>query len=134
MTDMAAVVVELGLRFGLGASDDHGHQGEDQDFRRITAVARGAPADVRDAWRDHLLRRPQQKHALRVPRGELASAVRGARLVEHRSALRRGLAQMNRVDAIVFALMVNLMNLVRPREDALVAVAHHRVVLPAPLP
>src|SRR6187402_1983273 len=68
-------------------------------------------------------------------RRELPPARRSAGLVQHRCSLRRWLAEVDGVvDAIVRALMIDAMNLAGIREDAALAVAQHRVVLPASFP
>ena len=67
-------------------------------------------------------------------RGELPAARRGAGLVQHRRALRRGLGEMDRVEAIVGALMGDAMHLRRIGEDAARAIADRGVVLPASFP
>src|SRR5882757_7850046 len=66
--------------------------------------------------------------------GELASARRGAGLIEHGRALRRGLAEMDGVEAEVLSLVLDAVNLLRIGKDAARAVAQSRVVLPAAFP
>ena len=66
--------------------------------------------------------------------GKLPSARRGARLIKHRGALRRWLAQMNGIEPVVVALVLDAMYLRRIGKDAARAIAHRRVVLPASFP
>lgn len=74
------------------------------------------------------------EHAFGMLRGELDAARRRTGLVQHRRALRRRLAQMNRVDRVIRPVVAHAAHLVGPREHARVAVADHRVVVPAPFP
>ena len=67
-------------------------------------------------------------------RGELPAARRGAGLIQHRRALRRRLAEMNGVEPVIVALVLDAMHLRRIGEDAARAIAQHRVVLPASFP
>src|SRR5579883_2804333 len=67
-------------------------------------------------------------------RGELAAARGGAGLIEQRRALRRGFAEMDRIEPEIAALMPDAMHLPRLCKHAPRAVAHDRPVLPAALP
>src|SRR5260370_17489754 len=66
--------------------------------------------------------------------GELPTAWRGAGLIKHRGALRRRLAQVDRIDAVVVSLVPDTMHLRRVGENASCAISQRRVVLPASLP
>ena len=66
--------------------------------------------------------------ANRTPRGD------DARLVDHRGALRRRLAQVDAGHAEVRAVVADVVHLVRVGEDAALAVADHGVVLPGAFP
>src|SRR6185436_4997700 len=66
--------------------------------------------------------------------GELASARRGAGLIQHRRPLRRRLAEMNGVEPVVGALVLNAMYFGRIGKNAARAVAQHGVVFPASFP
>src|SRR6202021_2486657 len=65
---------------------------------------------------------------------ELASARRGAGLIEHGGALRRGLAEMDGIEAKILALVLDAMDLLWIGKDAARAVAQCRVVFPTAFP
>ena len=95
---------------------------------------RGELTNASDARRDHLGRGSRHEDAFGMLCGELAAARRGAGLIQHRRALRRRLAEMNRIQAVIFALVPDAVHLGRIGEDAARAIAQRRVVVPAPLP
>ena len=66
--------------------------------------------------------------------GELAPARRGPGLVEHGRALRRGLAEMDGVEAKVLSLVLDAMDFFRIGENAARAIAQRRIVFPASFP
>src|SRR5438045_2873643 len=93
-----------------------------------------SPAAVSDLRRHDLLVRAVDEDALGMRRREGAAAGRGAGLVQHRGALRRGLGEMDRIDAVETSLMPDPVDLCRVGEDAAVAVAQCGAVFPAALP
>ena len=65
--------------------------GLDPAWVRLTPLDRarcGAGAQIRDQLRDMRLRPAIQKHAFRVLRGKTPPAIRSARLIQNRCALR----------------------------------------------
>ena len=107
---------------------------EHQDLGRVAPDRLGLSADRRHARPDDLGRRARHEHAFGVPGRELPAARRGAGLVQHRRALRRRLAQMNRIEPVMIALMRDRMHLRRVGEDAARTVAQDGGVFPAALP
>ena len=131
---MAAIVVVFRLRLGLGAPENDGEHAEHQDLGRVAPGLGGEFANRGDARRDDLGRRARHEHAFGVLGGELPPARRGAGLVQHRRALRRRLAEMDGIDAIILALVLDAMHFGGIGENAARAVAQHGIVLPASFP
>ncbi|CAJ2926284.1 Uncharacterised protein [Burkholderia pseudomallei] len=131
---VAAIVGVLRVRVGRRAARDHRVQVEDQHVARIAAKPLHARADVGDERLEDRARRRGDEDALRVLRGEVLAAPGRARLIEHRRALRRRLAQMDARHVVIAAAMVDRMHLRRLGEHAARGVAHDRAVLPRTFP
>ncbi|KGD50980.1 hypothetical protein DP43_5012 [Burkholderia pseudomallei] len=131
---VAPVFVELLARGPLVLVRHDRDAREDLDRRRIAADPRGGRADIGHRRARGGLALAVHEHAFGVLRGELDAARRRSGLIQHRRALRRRLAQMNRVDRVIRSVVAHAAHLVGPREHARGAVADHGVVVPAPLP
>ncbi|KGC34693.1 hypothetical protein DO62_3207 [Burkholderia pseudomallei] len=131
---VAAIVGVLRVRVGRRAARDHRVQVEDQHVARIAAEPLHARADVGDERLEDRARRRGDEDALRVLRGEVLAAPGRARLIEHRRALRRRLAQMDARHVVIAAAMADRMHLRRLGEHAARGVAHDRAVLPRTFP
>ena len=107
---------------------------EHQYAGRVASGFSGEFANGGNARRDDLGQGSRHEHAFGVFGGELPSARRGAGLIQHRRALRRRLAEVNGVDAVVFSFVPDPMHLGRVREDSPRPIAQGRVVLPASFP
>ena len=94
----------------------------------------GAPPQIGDLRRDDLPGRPIDEDAFGMRRRESAAAARGAGLVQHRRALQRRLAQMDRVDLVERPVVLDAVHLGRVGEHAARPVAHRGAVFPAALP
>ena len=132
--DMAAVVFIFGFGLGVGLAEDHGEHREHQNLGRVASCFRSEFANARDPRRDDFRRRPRHEDAFGVLGRELASARRGAGLIEYGRALRRGLAEMDGVEAEILALVPDAMHFPGIGKDAARAVAQRRVVFPNCLP
>ncbi len=91
-------------------------------------------ADTGNARRDDLGRRSRHEHAFGVLCRELPSARRGAGLIQHRRALRRRLAQMNGIEPVIGAFVLDAMHLGGIGKNAARAIAQHGAILPAAFP
>ena len=94
----------------------------------------GARADVGDDLAHVVAELAVDEDALGVRGGECAPAFRGARLVQHRRALRRRLRQVDRVHLVVLAVVLHAMDARRIGVQPRVAIAQHGAVLPASFP
>jgi hypothetical protein len=110
MIDVAAIVGVFGGGFRFGAPEDHRHHAEHQYFSRVAAGFGSELANCSHARRDHLGGRTRHEHAFGVLGCELPAARRGARLIEHRGALRRRFAQVNGIEPVIFALVLDAMH------------------------
>lgn len=131
---VARVLGVLLARLGRGAPDDHRHAHEDPQVRRITPGLGRLAAQL-----GHQLARAgaaaaRHERAFGMARRELLAAPRGARLEQHRRALRRGFGEVVAVDLVEAAAMADAVHLGRIGEHARLAVAAHRAVLPAAFP
>ncbi len=131
---VALELVVLGPGLLLGLVDDRRQQGVDAGVVGVAADLDHAPADVADDLFEDLLGRRRGEDRLGVLGGELAAAGGGARLVDHRRALWRGLAEVDPGDLEELALVGDPVDLRGVGEDPGGAVADDGVVLPAALP
>src|SRR4051812_14711935 len=89
----------------LGPAGNYRAQGEDQQVLGSAAVRGGAPSEVGDLRRHDVRARAVDEDAFGMCRGESAAARRGAGLVQHRRALRRGFTQVDGIEAVKLPLM-----------------------------
>src|SRR2546430_17038761 len=104
-----------GLRRGssFGLTKNEGEQAEQQGSSGITPRLGGEFTNGGYAGRDDLGRRSRHEHTLRMFCRELPSARRGARLIKHRRALWRGVAEGNGVPSGVVPPLPDPMHLER---------------------
>ena len=98
MADIAPVVGMLLPRLLGRAADDGRGQVENLDGGGIAAIKRSAAADIGDIASRHRLARRRHEHAFGVARSEIPPLAGRSGLEQHRRALRRRFAQMNRIE------------------------------------
>src|SRR5271169_2259523 len=128
-TGVAPVLRQKLASIPLGTTGHHAGTDKYQHWPR-----RGTRAQIGDNAAHILFGAAVDEHALGVAGGEYAAAVRGARLVQNRCALRRWLPQREGVDMELPTVMVHQPHPSRIGVDAPSAIALYRVVRPTALP
>ena len=134
MIDIPSIFGVLGLGLLVVAARYDGRHRENTDIVTGTAGLDRALANVRHVRCDHGRRRAVDEDGFRMSRSKATSSPRRAGLIEHGRALRRGLAQMDRIELIELALVLHGAHAHGIGEDPRPLVGLDRIVGPTAFP